>query len=731
MKTKNVIWIAFLIALSNFSTYSQGPCPGGPVPANDCGGCYVCDVSQLNGASGNTSAYSPGTNPCPGTISVENNVWYGFMATTNFVSLEIQVSNCQNSQNPSGDGLQGAITSGCGAPVAGCITTGTVSNFTLSASVVPGQVYYLMIDGFAGAHCDYSINVLSGGGNLPVADPLPPSGELVVCPNGGPYTYTIPPVANASEYVWTVPPGATVNGQPGPATIQGSAGTSVDIVFGGATGQICVTAQNACNMSNQVCINVTPKIIPPTILPDTTICFGECLVWGNGNNYCAPGLLTHTYTTADGCDSMVQQLLLMAPPIVHDIGLVQLCAGDFVNVCGNIYTNPGGYVTTCQSQIPPYCDSIVTVQLDVSFLYADVQLIQDASCGVDNGEACAYELIQGVPPYSYQWNDLYSQTTQCAYNLPAGTYTVTITDAIGCTSTASVVVNGGTPGSLGLALTSPVSCFGSCDGEATATMTGGAPPFIYSWDDPNAQTTQTATGLCAGTYNVTVTDAANCDVSGTIVIPQPPDITVQQNSTDAVCGFANGSACVVVGGGTWPYSYLWSDGQITDCATGVAPGSYDVTITDAAGCAKTETVVVNDDQSVVPDAGNNGTLSICETANPVNLFNSLGGTPSAGGYWTPALASGTNFYDPLLDGAGTFTYTVSGTGTCPDASADVIVTVTVPNDPGMNGSITLCSSDPSVDLFNSLGGTPDLGGTWTPALTSGTGVFDPAVDAAG
>ncbi|KAA1246389.1 T9SS type B sorting domain-containing protein [Aquimarina sp. RZ0] len=147
-------------------------------------------------------------------------------------------------------------------------------------------------------------------------------------------------------------------------------------------------------------------------------------------------------------------------------------------------------------------------------------------------------------------------------------------------------------------------------------------------------------------------------------------------------------------------------------------------------------VTLTDDIDVTgtdsPNAGADGTLDICAgSTTTIDLFTLLGDMPSTGGTWSPTLTSGTGVFDPAIDPPGTYTYTVIGT-LCPDPdSADVVVTYITAPDAGTDGVIDICESATSIDLFTILGGTPDTGGSWTPALTSGTGVFDPAVDLGG
>lgn len=177
-------------------------------------------------------------------------------------------------------------------------------------------------------------------------------------------------------------------------------------------------------------------------------------------------------------------------------------------------------------------------------------------------------------------------------------------------------------------------------------------------------------------------------------------------------------------GGTWSPAMTSGTG-VFDPATD-APGTYTYTVTNPCGTSSSDVIVT---VQAAPNAGTNGSMSFCDTDPSSDLYNALGGSPDAGGTWSPAMASGTGVFDPSADAGGTYTYTV--TNSCGTSTATVDVTVQPVPDPGTNGSITLCSTDASVDLFTLLGGSPDAGGTWSPAMNSGTGVFDPATDTGG
>ena len=167
----------------------------------------------------------------------------------------------------------------------------------------------------------------------------------------------------------------------------------------------------------------------------------------------------------------------------------------------------------------------------------------------------------------------------------AGSYSVTVTDASGCTSTTSATVTN-TGGPVPSVLQQQnVNCFGNTTGAASLTATGGAAPYSYAW--PSGATTAADNNLAAGTYDVTVTDANNCPATVSVTITQPASALNVTGSTtpETSAGANDGTATATVAGGTAPYTYAWSNGQTTQTATGLAGGFYSCVITDANGCA--------------------------------------------------------------------------------------------------------------------------------------------------
>ncbi|MGE5944118.1 MAG: hypothetical protein ACM31G_07245 [Flavobacteriales bacterium] len=180
-------------------------------------------------------------------------------------------------------------------------------------------------------------------------------------------------------------------------------------------------------------------------------------------------------------------------------------------------------------------------------------------------------------------------------------------------------------------------------------------------------------------------------------------------------------------GGTWSPSLNSNTGIFNPAID--SGGIYRYTLRDNNCNTAYAEVTVNLYEQ--PNAGENGVLKICSSALPVSLIESLNGTPQSGGIWSPALASGTDIFDPSVDLPGIYIYTV-GNANCSVDSAQVIVNIdsAIPY-AGEDNNIQICSDGAAIDLFDFLEGTPDIGGIWTPQLLSNTGVFDPSLDIAG
>lgn len=321
----------------------------------------------------------------------------------------------------------------------------------------------------------------------------------------------------------------------------------------------------------------------------------------------------------------------------------------------------------------------------------------------------------------------------------AGNYVYTVSGSAPCTAasaTLSIAVqtapNAGTNGSTTVCSTDANFLLfgllgGTPDGGGTWTAPGGAAfpgTFIPGTSAPGVYTyTVAGTAPCANataTVTVSVNTAPNAGTNA----------TVSRCSNNAAFNLFAQLGGTPAPGGTWVGPSGASNGTFTPGTS--TPGAYTYTVIGTAPCANaTAVVTVNITQA--PNAGTNGTRSTCATDAPFTLFNSLGGTPDAGGTWTaPGGGVSNGTFTPGTSAPGAYTYTVTGTAPCANATATVTVSVVAPPNPGTNGSTTVCSNGPTVNLFTLLGGSPAAGGTWTrPNGTAHTGSLDPATDPAG
>ncbi len=318
---------------------------------------------------------------------------------------------------------------------------------------------------------------------------------------------------------------------------------------------------------------------------------------------------------------------------------------------------------------------------------------------------------------------------------PPGSYVYTVSSNGPCPAdSASVTVSITTPPNAGTDATLPV-----CSNSAPINLFA----LLGSLAQPGGTWTPTLSNPgffnpaldSAGTYTYTVAGNAPCGSDSATVnisIIQSPNAGV--STTLNIC--ANAAPVDLFAalgpqaqqGGTWSPA-LTSGTGIFDPSLD-APGTYIYTLEAALPCMPMS-ASVSVSLTTPPNAGNDAVANICSNSNPQDLFLLLGNQALPGGTWSPALASGSGIFNPVVDPAGTYTYTVAGVAPCGSDSATVAVTITPGPDAGQDGTLVLCVDSAPQDLLNSLNGTPQPGGTWTPALSGGNGIFNPAVDAPG
>ena len=319
---------------------------------------------------------------------------------------------------------------------------------------------------------------------------------------------------------------------------------------------------------------------------------------------------------------------------------------------------------------------------------------------------------------------------------PADQYTYTLTGVAPCADTSATVTvsiipepNAGTDGSIEL-----------CDNNATLFLFDvlqGNPQPGGTWSPALTSGTDEFNPALdpAGQYTYTVAGVPPCDdASATVTVAIIPEPNAGENGSVEICD--NGDSLFLFNvlqgnpqpGGTWLPALASGTDEFNPAVD--PPGQYTYTVAGVPPCADTSAIVDVIIITSVADAGENGSVEVCTNSDIFFLFDFLQGTPQPGGTWSPALASGTDEFNPAIDLATIYTYTIAGIPTCEDATSTVDVTINLSPDAGENGSVEVCSNSSNLFLFDFLQGTPQPGGTWSPALASGTDEYNPAIDLA-
>jgi len=368
----------------------------------------------------------------------------------------------------------------------------------------------------------------------------------------------------------------------------------------------------------------------------------------------------------------------------------------------------------------------VTIAQPAATLSSSISAQTNASCfGSSNGSATV-SANGGTSPYSYSWNTIPVQSGATATGLGTGSYTCTITDANGCSTTRNVTITQPAAAlSSSVGAQNNVSCFGGSNGSATVSVSGGTAPYTYGWNTTPVQNGATANNLPVGTWTCTITDANGCSTAQVVNILQPAaalasSITAQ---TNASCfGASNGSATVQASGGTGPYAYSWNSAPVQTNATtnNLAAGAYICTITDANGCTTTQNVNITQPAAALSSSISAQTNVSCFGNNSGSATVSAnGGTAPYTYSWNTAPVQSGATASGLI--AGTWTCTISDANGCTTTRN---VTITQPaaalsSSIGAQNNVSCFGNSTGNATVNASGGTAPYGFVWntTPAQT--------------
>jgi hypothetical protein len=408
--------------------------------------------------------------------------------------------------------------------------------------------------------------------------------------------------------------------------------------------------------------------------------------WSNGAmtedlNNLTGGTYQATITDAAGCTAISEMIVINEPvtmtatPFADQIlcngessGIIELIVSGgtepYTYLWSNGETDPalkelfaGFYSVTitdangCMLPVGP----IEIIEPDI--LTANFTAVNVVCHGESTG-SIDLNVIGGTQPYSFTWSN--NSIAEDLNNISAGSYSVAITDANGCTfAVGPIVVT--EPDALVWSFTSTnVLCNGEATGSIDLTVSDSAPPYTFLWSDNS--TTEDLTNITAGTYQGTVTNANGCAVVvGPITISEPDPLSWNVETSDVICfGESSGNIDLMVSGGVFPLTYLWSNGSTDEDLENIPAGAYSLTITDANGCMVVpDTIRISEPEDwvwevFVIDAACNG-----ESSGIIDLWINGGTQP-----YTYLWSDGTFNEDLEEVVAGEYTVTVTDAKGC-------------------------------------------------------------------
>ena len=346
------------------------------------------------------------------------------------------------------------------------------------------------------------------------------------------------------------------------------------------------------------------------------------------------------------------------------------------------------------------------------------------SCYGGNDGTATVTVNGGQQPYTYLWSN--GGGANSISNLSAGTYYVQVTTNNGCiTSDSIIVIQPQEPLSI-TSITSSVSCNGDNNGAAIGLANGGTAPYTYSWNTVPVQTTNTAMGLSAGNYLVTVIDAHGCQAVEEVNINEPNALTVQLlNQQEVSCYQGNdGSLGVNASGGTAPYTYSWNTGNYAGASiNGLSAGSYSVAITDNNGCIANGIYQITEPDELQVSITNQTNISCFQFNDGAIETSTIGGTFPYQYIWdnemtTPDLSD----LEP-----GTYTLIVTDVNGC----ADTLSTTIVEPDAIITSIATssiICPGETTTIEAITTGGTGTIQYIWSNGANGSSQLVSPTQD---
>lgn len=469
--------------------------------------------------------------------------------------------------------------------------------------------------------------------------------------------------------------------------------------------------------------------------------------WSNGAttqtiSNLLPGTYFVTSVDANGCSITGSATIIQPPPLTVSVSQSDaLCFGDqngmaSVSVLGGTspYTYlwfPCGCTSNGLSGLTAGSYSVLISDQNGCSIGQNITIGQPAplalsipstssvTCnGGNNGQASAL-VSGGIAPYTYIWNTVPLQNTPVATGLTAGLYSVTVFDSNGCMQTITCIIT--EPSALASTVNAAgATCYGSSNGSASVSVSGGSAPYVYLWN-PGFATNASASGLSAGSYTVIITDMQGCTHTNTASVPQPALLTAAIPTIQHVscANLSDGSANASANGGTPPYQFLWSNGAAASSAAGLVSGNYTVVVTDANGCtAMASATVTQPDKIFIVNSANDTT---CPGNASVISANAMGGVSPFTYFWQPNIGFG-NMQTVHPNTTTTYTVIVTDSNGCTSTGTSSVIVYNSILSVVLNATPAICAGQ-TATLTASVNGTNITSYAWSNNLGNGTGPY--------
>jgi gliding motility-associated-like protein len=540
--------VTISVTIPNYTaTYSSTSTPA--FCSTSATGTATASFNMQNGNAGVTANYlwndplgqttSTATGLLPGTYICSITLSNGCTGTTSVTvgtqpaMLLTQTSNTTVSCFSGTNGaLAVAVTNGT-APYSYLWSTSATTN---SISNVAAGTYALQVTDANSCVQNGSFTILQPpilDGNFTAISNF--NGVNISCFNGNNGAATITATGGVGPYTYLWSNGSTLANQ-------------TNLTAGSNT--VTITDSKLCSLTKNISITQ-----PTELLVTETHQNISCFNGNNGNINLTVSGGTAPYTYSWLTNSTSQNLTNL---IAGSYNVTVTDANGCTKNLTIILTQPSAPISSSDSHVDILCKGFSTGLIDLT-------------------------VVGGTSPYTYAWSN--GQTTQDIDSLLSGTYTVIITDVKSCVFYDTVVLTQPLNVLSYTTIVTPINCFGQATGAINITTLGGTAPYTFTWND--SAITEDISSLLTGNYQLTITDAHLCVLTtDTINIPQPIAPIALTAIIDAVKCYngSDGGINLSVTGGTAPYSYSWSNGQVSQDIDSLILGNFEVIVSDSKGC---------------------------------------------------------------------------------------------------------------------------------------------------